>query len=418
MHIAMVSEHASPLAAPGGTDSGGQNVHVAELGTALAAAGHEVTVWTRRDTPELPDVVPFARGVQVRHVDAGPPLPIPKDEIVDHVPQLAAGLEAAWRADPPDVVHSHFWMSGMAALTAARWLDLPVVQTFHALGHVKRRHQGDEDTSPQGRVGAERAIARGVDRVVATCTDEVFELTRLGVHRQRMTVVPCGVDTARFTADGPALPGRTGRQRLVTVGRLVRRKGVDETIRALRRLPEAELLVAGGPRSEELDGGLDVSLDDSPDIARLRGVAEEAGVADRVRLLGSVPRDEVPALLRSADAVVCVPWYEPFGMVPLEAMACGRPVVASAVGGLVDTVVDGVTGVHVPPRRADALEAALTGMLGRETVRTAYGIAGRDRAVSRYGWDRVAEATARVYQQVLAERESLGERRVAAGAER
>jgi D-inositol-3-phosphate glycosyltransferase len=403
MRIAMVSEHASPLAAVGGVDAGGQNVHVLELGTALAAAGHDVTVWTRRADEHTPDTVTVRPGMVVRTVTAGPPSPVPKDELVPYLPALADVLGTDWRAQRPDVVHAHFWMSGMAAVSAAATLDLPVVQTFHALGSVKRRHQGADDTSPPGRVAAERAVATRVDRVVATCTDEVFELARLGAPRRRATVVPCGVDTTAFSPEGPVFP-RSERQRLVVLGRLVRRKGVDEVIAALRRLPGVELLVAGGPAGAT-EGS--ATLEADPDARRLRQAAAAAGVADRVRLLGAVARADVPALLRSADAVVCVPWYEPFGIVPLEAMACGRPVVASAVGGIQDTVVDQVTGLLVPPRRPDALAAALRTMLATPTRALAFGIAGRDRVLARYGWDRVADCTLAVYEEVVAERAGL-----------
>ena len=391
MRIDMVSEHASPLAVPGGTDSGGQNVHVRELALALGRHGHEVTVWTRRDDPGLPARVPLAPGVDVAHLDAGPARQVPKDELIAHVPAMADLLERAWRQARPDVVHAHYWMSGLAALDAAQAVGVPTVQTFHALGSVKRRHQGDDDTSPDGRVAAERSVARRVDRVVATCSDEVFELVRLGAPRRRIRVVPCGVDTAAFTPDGPALE-RGARPRLVTVGRLVRRKGVDETIAALAAVPDAELVVAGG------------SGPGDPDRARLAAVAVQHRVADRVRFVGSLPREQVPALLRSADLVVCVPWYEPFGMVPLEAMACARPVVASAVGGLADTVVDGITGVHVPPRRVSELTGALRRLLAAPALREGLGAAGRDRALARYGWDRVGAATVDVYDQVLARR--------------
>ena len=404
MHIAMVSEHASPLAAVGGVDAGGQNVHVLELGTALAAAGHEVTVWTRRDDDRTPDTVTLHPGVTVRTVTAGPRAPVPKDQLVPCLPAFARTLGADWAARRPDVVHAHFWMSGMAAVSAAAPLGLPVVQTFHALGSVKRRHQGADDTSPPGRVAAERAVAGRVDRVIATCTDEVFELARLGAPRRRATVVPCGVDTAAFSPDGPVHP-RSDRPRIVALGRLVRRKGVDEVIAALRRLPDVELLVAGGPPGS---GEHSAALDRDRDARRLRHAAAAAGVADRVRLLGAVARPDVPALLRSADAVVCVPWYEPFGIVPLEAMACGRPVVASAVGGIQDTVVDQVTGLLVPPRRPDVLAAALRALLAAPTQALAFGVAGRDRVLARYGWDRIAEATAAVYADVLAERAGAG----------
>ncbi|GAA1270175.1 glycosyltransferase family 1 protein [Pseudonocardia aurantiaca] len=406
MRIAMVSEHASPLAVLGGTDAGGQNVHVLELSSALAAAGHHVSVWTRRDHPELADRVPLRPGVVVRHVSAGPAEPLPKDELIPHLPAFRRVLEAAWATDRPDVVHAHFWMSGMVALAAAAG-RIPVVQTFHALGSVKRRHQGSDDTSPEGRVRAELAVARQVDRVLATCTDEVFELARLGAPRGRTTVVPCGVDTDLFNPDG-AVAQRSDRLRLVVLGRLVRRKGVDEVMDALRRVPNAELVVAGGA-TPPADGAQSTDAD----AERLRSCAARFGVADRVRLVGPVTREDVPALLRSADAVVCVPWYEPFGIVPLEAMACGRPVVASAVGGIQDTVVDQVTGLLVPPRRPDVLAGALRELLGSPTRASAFGIAGRARVLARYDWVRVAAATEVVYDEVIAARSG----RISAGAD-
>ncbi|MCW2716689.1 MAG: glycosyl transferase [Pseudonocardia sp.] len=386
LKIDFVSEHASPLASPGGPDTGGQNVHVRELAGALSAQGHDVTVWTRRDAETLPATVIAESGVRVRYLDAGPARPVPKDQLVPYVPAMADALRAAWAEDPPDVAHGHFWMSGLAVVSAARGLGVATVQTFHALGTVKRRHQGPDDTSPDGRIGAERAVARTVDGVIATCSDEMFELARMGAPRRRISVVPCGVDTNAFSPDGPQL-ARSGRPRLVVLGRLVRRKGVDEAVAALAGVPNAELVVAGGAGP------------DDPDVARLRRLAAARGVLDRVEFIGPVERADVPALLRSADAVVCVPWYEPFGMVPLEAMACGRPVVASAVGGLVDTVVDGVTGVLVPPRRPRELAGTLRRLLGSSML-DAYGVAGRDRAVARYGWDRIAAATAEVYARV------------------
>jgi glycosyltransferase involved in cell wall biosynthesis len=390
----MVSEHASPLADPGGPDAGGQNVHLRELSLALAAAGHEVTVLTRRDDPELPDAVPLHAGVTVRHVSAGPARPIPKDEIVRHLPELAKGLHESWRTEPPDIIHAHFWMSGLAAASASRDLDIPLVQTFHALGCVKRRHQGAADTSPDDRIPAERLLTRRVDRVIATCEDELFELIRMGAPRRRVSIVPCGVDTAAFSPYGPAAR-RGDRPRLVSIGRLVRRKGVDEVVAALAAVPHAELLVAGGPAG---------AGEPDPDTARLRALAAHCGVSERVRFLGAVPRAEVPPLLRSADAVVCAPWYEPFGIVALEAMACERAVVATAVGGMQDTVVHGVTGLHVPPRRPDALAAALRDLLAGPTLPAAFGAAGRDRVLARYTWTRVAAATERVYSDVVDER--------------
>jgi glycosyltransferase involved in cell wall biosynthesis len=222
----------------------------------------------------------------------------------------------------------------------------------------------------------------------------VFELAAMGVGRGRTTVVPCGVDVSRLRPDGPAderVPRRE-RHRLVCVGRLVERKGVETIIRALVELPDAELVVAGGPAASELDG--------DHEACRLRKVASEVGVADRLVMLGGISPAEVPALLRSADIAVFTPWYEPFGIAPVEAMACGVPVVTAAVGGIADTVVSGVTGEHVPPRRPDVLAATLHELLGDAGRLREYGRAGAERARSRYAWEQVAARTEAVYARL------------------
>ncbi|MEU4762071.1 glycosyltransferase [Actinosynnema sp. NPDC023794] len=389
MRIAMVSEHASPLAALGGVDAGGQNVHVAALSAALSALGHDVVVHTRRDDPDLPERVRAEQGYEVVHVPAGPARTVPKDELLPHMGEFARFLEQRWYEERPDVVHAHFWMSGLASVLAARKVGVPVVQTYHALGTVKRHHQGADDTSPAERIGIERMIGREADRIAATCDDEVAELMRMGVRRSRISVVPCGVDPVRFRPDGPTAR-RSHPHRIVSVGRLVPRKGFQDLITALRSLPDTELVIAGGP----------VDVESDPEARRLAEHAERVGVRGRLRLAGQVSRDAMPELLRSADVVACVPWYEPFGIVPLEAMACGVPVVATAVGGLIDTVVDGVTGVLVPPRDPSALARALHSLLADQARREACGLAGLDRVGVRYTWSRVAEDTERVYERV------------------
>jgi glycosyltransferase involved in cell wall biosynthesis len=391
MRIDLVSEHASPLAAIDGVDAGGQNVHVAALAAGLARRGNEVTVHTRRDDEALPERVVTQDGYNVVHVPAGPPQELPKDELLRHMPEFASNLRRRWNAVPPDVVHAHFWMSGLASVAAAG--AVPVVQTFHALGSVKRRHQGAADTSPANRIELERSLCRTASHVVATCTDEVFELRRLGLTTDRVSIVPCGVDTEVFTPRGPVAP-RSDRRRLLVLGRLVERKGQDDAVRALRAVPDAELVVVGGPPAD----GIDVD----PEVRRLRAIAAEAGVGDRLVFVGSVARDDVPSWIRSADVVLAVPWYEPFGITPLEAMACGRPVVATAVGGLQDSVADGITGDLVPPRDPERLGEVLAALLADDDRRAAYGAAGVQRARARYTWNRVVADTDAVYRQVLA----------------
>jgi glycosyltransferase involved in cell wall biosynthesis len=394
MRIAMVSEHASPLATIGDVDAGGQNVHVAALSAALVRLGHEVTVYTRRDDADLPTVVRAPDGYDVEHVDAGPARDVPKDELLPWMDAFGTVLCRRWTQERFDVAHAHFWMSGLAATSAGRATGTPVVQTFHALGTVKRRHQGSHDTSPHERISIERSLARSAARVVATCSDEVEELALLGAPPAAVTVVPCGVDLTAFGPDGPIAPRRTDVRRILVVGRLVERKGVDDAIRALAHVPDAELVVAGGPGADRLPA--------DPEAQRLRSVALRAGVGDRVVLLGRVSRDAVPELFRSADVVVAVPWYEPFGIVPVEAMACGLPVVASAVGGMLDTVVDGETGVLVRPKDPSALAHVLRSLLTDPARLGRLGAAGTARAQALYGWNGVAARTADVYREVVA----------------
>jgi glycosyltransferase involved in cell wall biosynthesis len=392
MRIALISEHASPLAAFGGEDTGGQNMHVAELSAALAERGHDVRVYTRRDAAGRPVEVPASDGVTIVHVPAGPAKNLPKDELLPYMGQFGRWLGRQWREGlwAPDVVHAHFWMSGLAALTAAQDHPAPIVQTYHALGTVKRRYQGAADTSPPDRIGLERILGRSVDRVLAQCQDEIGELVRLGVPRSRIALVPSGVNLERFSPRGSAVPRRPGRHRVLSIGRLVERKGFADVVASMRYVPDAELVIVGGSADPA-----------DPQAHRLLELAEHCGVSDRIELAGSVPPERVAQWYRSADVLAAAPWYEPFGLTPLEAMACGVPVVASAVGGLLDTVVDGVTGDLVPPRDPRALGGALRALLRDDVRRRSYAAAALDRARSAYSWPRAALQVECVYAEVL-----------------
>lgn len=403
MRVALISEHASPLAMIGGVDSGGQNVHVAELAAGLVRRGHDVVVYTRRDNPELSERVTTIPGYDVVHLPAGPPLPLAKDDLWAHMPEFAQHLWQRLDSDLPDLLHAHFWMSAWAAIEVATPLRLPAVVTFHALGSVKRRYQGPADTSPQERIATEALIGRTCNHIIATCSDEIAELAQLGIPADRTSVVPCGVDVEHFTP----VPhdevewdlAREARFRLVSAGRLVPRKGVGSVVEAMSQLPDVELVIAGG------DGPADAASNSERE--RLDMLARQHGVIDRVRFIGKMSRGQMAALLRSADVVVCTPWYEPFGIVPLEAMACGVPVVGSAVGGLLDSVVDGRTGILVPPRDPAAIAGAVRFLLDSHERRAAFGRAGRERALSHYTWDRVAASTAAIYTQVLRAQQAL-----------
>jgi D-inositol-3-phosphate glycosyltransferase len=380
VRIAMISEHASPLG------EGGQQTHVAELSAALAELGHEVRVYTRREDPTVAEEVTMRGGIRVVYVPAGPAHVVPPDLLLPHMAEFARRLEERWRSGwAPEVVHAHFWTSGLAAVTAARQLGVPVVQSFHELGEIT----GDGKPS---RSGYERALGRAVDRVVAQSEDEVRGLVRIGVPRDHLTVVPAGVDSERFTPEGPAVERDPERPRILSVGRLVERKGFGDVIQAMRWVPGAEVVVVGGPPADQLPA--------DPGARRLRALAERLQVADRLRLVGRVSSADMPRWYRSADVLVAAPWQDEFEPSALEAMACGVPIVGTAVGGINDAVVDGLTGDLVPARDPRALGGALRRLVNDKVRRFAYATAALDRARQAYSWKRVAAQVGSVYSAV------------------
>ncbi|MFF3866382.1 glycosyltransferase [Micromonospora sp. NPDC001898] len=394
MRIAMVSSQASPLAALRGESTGGQDTHVAELAAALVGQGHDVRVYTRRDSPGLPDAVATPDGYEVLHVPAGPAHLLPGDEMLPYAGEFGRWLAGQWRDGPwlPDVAHAHFWMSGLATVHASRRAGVPVVLTYHTLGTAQRRHPGARDTGPPGRIGYERALGRAVDLVVVQGQDEIGELIRLGVPRSRMALVPAGVNERMFRPDGPVAPRDPARPRVLTAGRMVESSGFQDVVRAMSAAPGAECVVVGGPPA----GGLPAD----GFARRLTALSRSCGVADRVKLIGAVPREKLAAWYRSADLLVAAPWHAPFGLTALEGMACGVPVIGTDVGGIADTVIDGLTGDLVPPRDPRALGTAIRRLLGDNVRRFAYATAALDRIRSRYSWRRCAEQLNVVYETV------------------
>ncbi|GGK85361.1 glycosyltransferase [Mangrovihabitans endophyticus] len=396
MRIAMISEHASPLAA--GEDATGdvQGRHVADLSAALAELGHDVRVYTRRDDPELPDMVPLSDHVEVVHVPAGPAERVEPELLLPHMGGFAQWLRDAWsdEAWTPEVAHAHYWTSGLAAVTAARQVGIPVVQSFHELGV-----SSSADGGPS-RASYERALGRAVDRVVAQSQNELSGLVRIGVPRTQMSLVPAGVDSDRFSPEGPAAERDPQRPRILSVGRLVERKGFGDVIQAMQYVPGAECVVVGGPPAGQLAA--------DPQANRLRALAEQFKVADRVRLVGAVPARDMPGWYRSADLFVAAPWQEQFELTPLEAMACGVPVIGTIAGGLGETVVDGLTGDLVPARDPRALGGALRRLVNDKVRRFAYATAALDRARQAYSWKRVASQIGSVYSAVTGLRRSTG----------
>jgi len=394
MKIALVAQHATPLSCDG-TSQADDDTRLRELSQNLARKGHQVTVYTgkrdaaRRDRPRLhPGVRVECIAVGGRRVKGAEP------DLLAGVPAFSGPLRELWSAERPDVVHALRWTSGLAALTAARELRIPVVQSFDSLGIAERRHGLIPSDAGTERIRLEPAIGRSATAVLAGSSDEQSDLTRLGVPRRSIKVVPCGVDTEAFTPEGPAAK-RGDRPRLVTVTGLQEheRDAMFTLLRALSKVPGAELVVAGGPDRADLSA--------DPTYRELASTAALLDMSGRVLFAGRLGRDALPPLLRSADLFVSMSEYEPSGMLCVEAMACGTPVIASAVGGHVDAVVDGTTGVLVPPGRPALLAQRIRQLLAHPMLLEAFSMAAADRARSRYSWDRIAHETTAVYDSAL-----------------
>jgi glycosyltransferase involved in cell wall biosynthesis len=390
MRIALVTGHVSPDPAARrstSADPRGQALRVAALAGTLADLGHQVTVYARKDSPARPRSE-NAGGVRFEYLSAGPAAPLPEDRLLPQLGAFSDALAQRWQRNPPDVVHAHFWTSGLAALAATRGTRVPVVQTFHSLAAPHRTTRPAQD--PAVRTRLERLVARTVATVLAGNSAELSELAGLGVPRAAITVVPFGVDTSKF-GPGGATARRSKRPRLLAAAPSSAEHGLDTLIRALAALPGAELLIAGGPPRAEIF--------EDPVLQGLARLAERAGVSDRVMFTGKLSPPRVPALLRSADLFVHVASDEPTGILPVEAMACGTPVVASTEGADQDAVVDGATGVLVRPGNPSALARRIRQLLSSPMLLEGFGIAAADRARSRYSWERVGQETVAAYER-------------------
>ena len=386
MRIALVAQN-SPFAQHADPDANATAARVASLAQALAHLGHRITIYVRRDADALPDSAILAPGVTVEHVTAGPPTPLDSDELAGHLPEFGNYLAQRWGRSRPDVAHAHYWTSGLAALVGARDLGVPVAQTFSSLGAAEQRYYPSQPPSDT-RIRLEACIARSADVVLASSHQEQADLARLGVPKSTARVVPCGVDTERFSPDGQTAE-RSKRPRLLAAEPLTAPRGLGTAVRALAEIPDAELVIMGGPSQAEL--GLD------KDYRDLMRFARKLRVHDRLVCAGRIIPDDLPALLRSADLLVSTAVYEPVGMAAIQAMACGTPVVASAVGAEQDAVVDLTTGLLTPPGRPAQLALRIRRLLANPLQLEAYGIAAADRAKSRYSWERIGRETLAAY---------------------
>ena len=404
--IGLISVHTCPLAALGGKETGGMNVYVREVARHLGRLGLAVDVFTRSQTPGVPEVVPLGPGARVVHIEAGPQRPMPTVEIVAELAAFIDGVEAFQRRTPGGyaLLHGHYWLSGLVAVELARrWGRTPVVQMFHTLGVVKNALADDPgEWVPQARLDAEATVAGRADRIVAATSLERAELAwYCGAADDRVRTIPCGVDVDLFSPGSSAAArarlGLDAQWVLLFVGRPAPVKGLEVLLQALARLKadglaraDVRLVIVGGDRDEGRDD----------ERTRLRALADTLGVGAWVDFQGPKLQSALPDYYRAADLCLVPSHHETFGMAALEAMACGATVVASRVGGLATTIQSGITGVLVPPRDDVALAAAIASLLadaprrrslGRHATRWAQG----------YAWPSVARALVEVYDELV-----------------
>jgi len=397
--VAMLSVHTCPLAALGGKETGGMNVYVRQVACELGRMGVHVDVFTRSQNPTIPRVVELGPGARVVHLPAGPEAPMARAAVHAHLQQFATGVEefALDQGLAYDLIHSHYWLSGVVGLRLRETWGAPLVQMFHTLGRLKNAvAQSDAELEPTLRLDEEARIVAQADRVVAANVVERAHLVwHYGARTERIAVIPCGVDTDLFQPMDPAkakdLLELPPDPMLLYVGRLQPIKGLDTLLEAMTMVPEpARLLIVGGEQDAR----------ESAHGAALRGSLAALGLERRVHFLSAQPQRRLRLFYAAADATVVPSHYESFGMVALEAMACGSPVVASRVGGLTTTVQEGVTGRLVPEGDAPALAAAITRLLqgseGRRLGQQA------TRWAAEHRWPCVAEAVCRLYSELRA----------------
>jgi D-inositol-3-phosphate glycosyltransferase len=409
MKIGIISEHASPKGAQGSKDAGGQNIYVAQLALNLARSGHEVEVFTRRESLHVPLVQDLPEGYRLVNVPAGPARHIPKEKLLPYMKDFTQFLFRYFQEEGEvDVIHANFWMSGLVALEVKKKLGIPFAVTFHALGKVRRLHQGKLDSFPDERFSIEDRIVQEADAIIAECPQDREDLiTHYQASEEKLTIVPCGFDPEELAPVDRSLArrelGLSENERVILhVGRMVPRKGADNVIRGFGRYvknsPEKSRLLIVGGESDHPDPKI------TPEIGRLMSVAHEEGVTDHVQFTGRRTRDRLRTYYSAADVFVTTPWYEPFGITPVEAMACGTPVIGSAVGGIKFTVDHGETGLLIPPNDPDALSEAFGEFFRDPRIRARYSENSLARAHRFFRWDSMACAIEAILNRLISEK--------------
>jgi D-inositol-3-phosphate glycosyltransferase len=410
MRIAVISYHTCPLATLGGKDAGGMNVYVREMSRFLGREGIQLDVFTRSQDEHVPHVLhDLGFGNRVAHITAGAEHPLPKKELAclipefaDHILEFARNKELKY-----DLIHSHYWMSGLAAEKLAESWQVPVIQMFHTLGKLKQKvAKNAEEAEGEYRINGENRVISSADKIIASTSTEKDQLESLyGAEPGKIEIIPPGVDLSRFYPIPPdeakefvGIP--LDERMLLFVGRIEPLKGIRTLLRAICYLREKEggeknlcLAVIGGDL-ENHDGK------ESEEMSLLNQLRDEYGLQDMVTFLGKQSQDSLPYYYSAAEMVIMPSHYESFGMVALEAMACGTPVIASLVGGLIHLVEDGVTGYHVPVDDPAALSERISGLLQDKALRYRMGHDAFAFA-KKFGWENITERMIKFYWKLL-----------------
>lgn len=410
-NIAMLSYHTCPLAILGGKDTGGMNVYVRELTHYLGRLGIHVDVFTRSQDVHVPHVLhDLGYCNRVVHIPAGPEDPRPKTELPNYLPQFIAGIrQFAHEKDIHyDLIHSHYWMSGLAGLSLKNDWNVPMLQMFHTLGHMKNKvAQSLAEQEQAARIAGEEQILEKADCLVFSTPAEHRQIQTLYQHQPRkFKIIPPGVDTSRFYP----IPADEARQAigvptrncmLLYVGRIEPLKGIDTLIRAISLMDKTGIMAECPHFLAIIGGDPDAGENElSQEMQRLQSLCDDLKVNDLVIFLGKQNQETLPYYYSAAQVVVVPSHYESFGMVALEAMACGTPVVASQVGGLAYLIQDGVTGYSIPDNDPEVLADRLTTLIQNQNLRKRMGAHANAYAQS-YDWHIIAGRISQLYSELL-----------------
>ncbi len=406
--VAMISVHTSPFAQLGGRDTGGMNVYVRELSRHLADRGVKVDIFTRRTDLKTPQISHVHDGVRLINIEAGPAEPVNKDTLFCSLPEFASEMAylAIQEGTRYDIVHAHYWLSGWAANLLKAYWNVPLVMMFHTLAHLKNAVAGDDKKETLLRLQIENRLMEISDAIITANPDEQAEMVgRMDPDEKRVSLVPPGIDLDLFQPGDSAAARRaldlpTG-PLVLFVGRIDPVKGIDTLFEGFHHLLRSHNWAGQPPRLVFVGGlirieGIGSTMD--ADLQRLARRAEELGLSDSVLFRGSQPRQLLPLYYNAVDVCAVPSRYESFGLVAVEAMACGTPIVASSVGGLRFSIEDGVSGLLVPHSEPTELAAALHRLLTNHSLRSQMQVGARQAAV-RYSWQTITSAMLRVYER-------------------